>query len=53
MSDTIKEELMNEEIIEEIAGDLYRDCRIGEYDADRDPVWISKYVEIDYSPAIQ
>ena len=41
------------EIIEEIADDLYRDCRISEYDADRDPVWISKYVEIDYRPVKQ
>ena len=38
------------EIIEEIADDLYKDCRISEYSADRDPVWISKYVEIDYRP---
>ena len=39
------------EIIEEIAEDLYNDCRINEYSAGDDPVWISKYVEVDYRPA--
>ena len=39
------------QIIEEIADDLYRDCQIDEYSSGDDPVWLSKYVRIDYTPA--
>ena len=34
-----------QDIIEEVAEDLYQDCRMYEY---WDPVWISKYIHVDY-----
>ena len=37
------------DVILEIADDLWQDCRISEYDdKDRDPVWVQKYIEMDY-----
>ncbi len=36
------------DIIEEIAEDLYNDCQMEEFGGYRDPVWISKYIHIDY-----
>ncbi len=36
------------DLIEEIAEDLYNDCQMEEYGDHRDPVWISKYIKIDY-----
>ena len=37
------------EVIEEVAEDLWHDCRIDEYD-ERDPVWESKYIAMIYRP---
>ncbi len=36
------------DIIEEIAEDLYNDCKMEEYGDYYDPVWDSKYIRIDY-----
>ncbi len=36
------------DIIEEIADDLYQDCKMSEYDEYRDPIWESKYIRVDY-----
>jgi ADP-ribosylglycohydrolase len=36
------------ELIEELATDLYEDCKMSEYSSYRDPVWISKYIDNDY-----
>ena len=36
------------DIIEEVAEDLYHDCQMFEYGDYQDPVWISKYIHIDY-----
>ena len=36
------------DIIEEIAEDLYSDCQMYEYGDYEDPIWISKYIHIDY-----
>ena len=37
------------DIILEIADDLWQDCRMSEYDYEhRDPVWIQKYIEMNY-----
>ena len=36
------------DIIEEIAEDLYNDCKMEEYGDCYDPVWDSKYIRIDY-----
>jgi ADP-ribosylglycohydrolase len=36
------------ELIEELATDLYEDCKMSEYSGYRDPVWISKYIDNDY-----
>lgn len=41
------------EIIEEVAEDLYHDCRITEYGHYKDPVWMSKYIYIDYAPQMR
>ena len=30
--------------------DLYNDCQMEEYGDDQDPVWIAKYVRMDYRP---
>lgn len=38
------------DIIEEVAEDLHQDCPMDEYDTNRDPVWLSKYVVVDYDP---
>ena len=36
------------DIIEEIAEDLHNDCQMYEYGDYEDPIWISKYIHIDY-----
>lgn len=37
------------DVILEIADDLWQDCRMSEYDYEhRDPVWIQKYIRMDY-----
>jgi ADP-ribosylglycohydrolase len=36
------------DIIEEIAEDLYNDCQMYEFGDYEDPIWISKYIHIDY-----
>ena len=36
------------DFIEEIAEDLYNDCQMEEYGSYRDPLWISKYIHMDY-----
>jgi len=38
------------DIIEEIAEDLFNDCRMCEYGNYRNPVWESKYIYVDYAP---
>ena len=43
-----KEHLELHDIIIEIADDLYNDCRISEYDSNRDEVWESKYIYATY-----
>lgn len=42
------EKLELRDIIEEVAQDLYEDCKMSEYSDYRDPVWESKYIYIDY-----
>ena len=41
------------DIIEELAEDLYKDCRMSEYRNNDDPVWESKYIRVDYDPAMR
>lgn len=36
------------DVITELADDLYNDCQMEEYDDDRDPVWLAKYVYMNY-----
>ena len=37
------------DVILEIADDLWQDCQMSEYDYEhRDPVWIQKYIEMNY-----
>ena len=43
---TEKLELRN--LIIELAGDLWHDCRISEYGDERDPIWEQKYIEMRY-----
>ncbi len=45
------EHLELKDIILEIADDLYNDCKMTAYSDYRDPIWISKYIEMNYSPA--
>ena len=42
------EKLELRDMIEEIAADLFDDCRMSEYSDYDDPVWESKYIQIDY-----
>ena len=37
------------EIIEEVAEDLYNDCQMHEYGDYKDPIWTSKYIQVDYN----
>lgn len=39
-----KADLELRNVILEVAEDLYNDCRIDEYNMDRDPVWAGKYL---------
>ncbi len=36
-------------VISELADDLYNDCQMSEYEEYRDPIWLAKYVSVDYS----
>ena len=47
------ENLELRDIIEELAEDLYKDCRMSEYRDNDDPVWESKYIRVDYDPAMR
>ena len=38
------------DVILEIADDLFNDCRMTEYGDYEDPVWLAKYVRMDYRP---
>ena len=38
------------DIIEEVAEDLYSDCQMDEDEEYCDPVWDSKYIQVDYDP---
>ena len=38
------------DVILELADDLYNDCQMTEYGDYWDPVWLSKYVHMDYCP---
>ena len=38
------------DVILEVAEDLYSDCRMGEYSEYSDPLWVSKYIDLDYDP---
>ena len=42
------EKLELRDLIIEVADDLWRDCRIGEYGNERDPAWEHKYIDISY-----
>ncbi len=42
------ENLELREIIEEVAEDLYNDCQMEEDDDYYDPIWDSKYIQVDY-----
>lgn len=44
------EALELKDVILELADDLYNDCQMEEYGDDQDPVWIAKYVRMDYRP---
>ena len=44
------EALERKDVILELADDLYNDCQMEEYGDDQDPVWIAKYVRMDYRP---
>lgn len=44
------EKLELRDIILEIADDLFNDCRMEEYEDYEDPVWLAKYVRMDYKP---
>lgn len=41
--DKWKEKLELEKLILELSDDLYMGCRINEYTAQEDPVWVNKY----------
>ncbi len=43
-----KKDLELHDIILEVADDLYKDCQIDEYTQDRDPAWVSKYLDTVY-----
>ncbi len=36
------------DIIQEVADDLYHDCKMTEYGDEYDPVWVAKYIENSY-----
>ena len=38
------------DVILELADDLFNDCQMTEYGEYRDPVWLAKYVHMDYRP---
>lgn len=38
-------------VLTELADDLFHDCRMEEYGSYRDPVWLAKYVTVDYGRA--
>ena len=38
------------DVILELADDLYNDCQMEEYGDYRDPIWLAKYVHMDYRP---
>ena len=44
------EALERKDVILELADDLDNDCQMEEYGDDQDPVWIAKYVRMDYRP---
>ena len=37
-------------VILELADDLYNDCQMEEYGDYEDPIWLAKYVRMDYNP---
>ena len=39
-------------VILELADDLYNDCQMEEYGDYEDPIWLAKYVKMDYNPKI-
>ncbi len=42
------EKLEMRDIIEEVAEDLYRGCRMEASSDACDPIWSSKYIQVDY-----
>ena len=40
------------DVILELADDLFNDCQMEEYDDFEDPVWVAKYVRMDYQPSL-
>lgn len=38
------------DVILELADDLFNDCQMEEYGDYRDPIWLAKYVRMDYRP---
>ena len=46
--DKYKKNLELKDLILEVADDLWHDCQIGEYDVDKDPEWVQKYIEMSY-----
>lgn len=44
------EKLELKNVILELADDLYNDCKMEEYSDYEDPVWLAKYVNMDYRP---
>jgi ADP-ribosylglycohydrolase len=47
------EDLELRDIIEEIAEDLYNDCKMEEDGEYYDPIWDSKYIKVDYDAAMR
>ena len=47
------EDLELRDIIEEIAEDLYNDCKMEEDGEYYDPIWDSKYIRVDYDAAMR
>jgi len=43
-----KKDLELHDIILEVADDLYNDCQMEEFGDYKDPIWESKYIDIDY-----
>ena len=47
------ERLELRDVILDLADDLFNDCQMEEYGDYEDPVWLAKYVDMNYQPEHQ